>query len=88
MCYWWLNNRYKKDRESDSAKLWELLRQTRIYQEAWDSQKQQGPMFVDKNPPEMRALKVSVGVSRKTVRKVISFGSRAPRWGSPMAPNF
>ncbi len=76
MGYWWLDNRHKKVRECDSAKMWELLRHTPIYREAWDYQKRHGPVPFDRNPPEITTRKISVGGSQKTARKVIDFNSR------------
>ena len=84
MGYWWLDNRHKKVRECDPAKMWELLRHTPIYREAWDYQKRHGPVPFDRNPPEITTRKISVGGSQKTARKVIDFNSRKIDWGRPI----
>ncbi len=64
--------------------MWELLRHTPIYREAWDCQKRHGPVPFDRNPPEITTRKISVGGSQKTARKVIDFNSRKIDWGRPI----
>ena len=64
--------------------MWELLRHTPIYREAWDYQKRHGPVPFDRNPPEITTRKISVGGSQKTARKVIDFNSRKIDWGRPI----
>ncbi len=64
--------------------MWELLRHTPIYREAWDCRKRHGPVPFDRNPPEITTRKISVGGSQKTARKVIDFNSRKIDWGRPI----
>ena len=64
--------------------MWELLRHTPIYREAWDCQKRHGPVPFDRNPPEITTRKISVGGSQKTAKKIIDFNSRKIDWGRPI----